>query len=137
MALQSDNYWLNSRTPCITYGLRGLVYFKLTVSGPARDPHSGVFGRMVHEPMTDLIQLMSKLVASDGTILVPGVDDMVSIADAEEKSAYRYQCGCLGGADERAPRTHTGRSTRSWTTPSRTSRTRSARRSRSRRTRWR
>ena len=40
---------------------------------------------MVHEPMTDLIQLMSKLVASDGTILVPGVDDMVSIADAEEK----------------------------------------------------
>ncbi|KAI0753235.1 CNDP dipeptidase [Daedaleopsis nitida] len=84
----SDNYWLNSRTPCITYGLRGLVYFKLTVSGPSRDLHSGVFGRMVHEPMTDLIQLMSKLVAPDGTILVPGVEDMVPFADAEEREIY-------------------------------------------------
>ena len=82
---QSDNYWLNTRTPCLTYGLRGLVYFKLSVSGPARDLHSGGFGRMVHEPMTDLIQLMSKLVTPDGTILVPGVDDMVSIADVEER----------------------------------------------------
>ena len=81
----SDNYWLNTRTPCITYGLRGLVYFKLTVSGPARDLHSGVFGRMVHEPMTDLIQVMSKLVTPDGTILVPGVEDLVSVADVEER----------------------------------------------------
>ena len=55
------------------------------MSGPARDLHSGGFGRMVHEPMTDLIQLMSKLVASDGTILIPGVDDMVSIPDTEER----------------------------------------------------
>ena len=40
---------------------------------------------MVHEPMTDLIQLMSKLVAPDGSILVPGVEEMVSVADAEER----------------------------------------------------
>ncbi|CCM01338.1 uncharacterized protein FIBRA_03388 [Fibroporia radiculosa] len=84
----SDNYWLNTRTPCITYGLRGIAYFKLTVSGPTRDLHSGAFGRTVHEPMTDLILLMSKLVAPDGTILVPGVDDMVSAASAEERSIY-------------------------------------------------
>ena len=65
------------------------MYFKVTISGPARDLHSGVFGRMVHEPMTDLIQIMSKLVAPDGTILVPGVDDMVSVADAEERYVIR------------------------------------------------
>ena len=40
---------------------------------------------MVHEPMTDLIQIMSKLVATDGSILVPGVEEMVSVADAEER----------------------------------------------------
>jgi len=84
----SDNYWLNSRTPCITYGLRGLAYYKLTVSGPARDLHSGVFGRTVHEPMTDLISIMSKLVDTNGNILVPGVDEMVSAADADEKKLY-------------------------------------------------
>ena len=55
------------------------------VAGPARDLHSGVFGRTVHEPMTDLITLLGKLVAPDGTILIPGVDDMVSAADNEER----------------------------------------------------
>ncbi|KAK7059796.1 CNDP dipeptidase [Favolaschia claudopus] len=84
----SDNYWLNTRTPALTYGLRGLVYFKLNISGPGRDLHSGVFGRTVHEPMTDLISLMSRLVDQGGNILVPGVDDMVSAADTEERALY-------------------------------------------------
>ncbi|TFK53202.1 CNDP dipeptidase [Heliocybe sulcata] len=84
----SDNYWLNDRTPCLTYGLRGLSYFKIVVQGPARDLHSGMFGRAVHEPMTDLIALMSKLVTPDGKILVPGVDEMVPAADDEEKKIY-------------------------------------------------
>ncbi|KAG6919142.1 hypothetical protein DXG01_008949 [Tephrocybe rancida] len=84
----SDNYWLNTRTPALTYGLRGLVYFKATVSGPARDLHSGVFGRTVHEPMTDLITLMSKLVDGQGKILVPGVDEMVEAPTDNEKEIY-------------------------------------------------
>lgn len=85
---QSDNYWLNARTPCLTYGLRGISYYKVTVSGPARDLHSGVFGRTVHEPMTDLIQLMSKLVTPAGEILIPGVDDLVAPLTEEEKSVF-------------------------------------------------
>jgi Cys-Gly metallodipeptidase DUG1 len=84
----SDNYWLNTRTPAITYGLRGLTYFKINVSGPARDLHSGVFGRTVHEPMTDLIKLMSRLVDPDGRILIPGVEEMVEAAGEEEKAIY-------------------------------------------------
>jgi len=42
----------------------------------------------VHEPMTDLIKLMSKLVDPDGKILIPGVDDMVEAASEEEKAIY-------------------------------------------------
>ncbi|KAI8989637.1 CNDP dipeptidase [Trametes punicea] len=84
----SDSHWLNARTPCLTYGLRGIVFFTLTISGPARDLHSGGFGRMVHEPMTDLIYLMGRLVAPNGTILIPGVEDMVAPADAEEREIY-------------------------------------------------
>ena len=81
---QSDNYWLNTRTPCLTYGLRGISYYKLTVSGPAADLHSGAFGRAVHEPMTDLITLMSKLVTPQGKILIPGVEDLVApLTEAE------------------------------------------------------
>ena len=73
----SDNYWLGTTKPCLTYGLRGVSYFHLTVQGPARDLHSGVFGGTVHEPMTDLFALMSKLVTPDGKILVPGIYDQV------------------------------------------------------------
>jgi Cys-Gly metallodipeptidase DUG1 len=40
---------------------------------------------MVHEPMTDLIALMSKLVDPKGNILVPGVDEMVPPPDEEER----------------------------------------------------
>ena len=87
--LQSDNYWLNTRTPALTYGLRGIAYYSIHVSGPARDLHSGTFGRTVHEPMTDLIALMSKLIDREGNILIPGVDDMVSAADAEERCVAR------------------------------------------------
>ena len=82
---QSDNYWLNTRTPVLTYGLRGLSYYKVTVAGPTRDLHSGVFGRTVHEPMTDLISLLGTLVTPGGKILVKGVDEMVEEPDEEEK----------------------------------------------------
>lgn len=86
--MQSDNYWLNTRTPAITYGLRGLSYYKVTITGPARDLHSGVFGRTVYEPMTDLVKLLSTLVTSQGDILIKGVDEMVPPADEEEKYAF-------------------------------------------------
>lgn len=72
----------------LTYGLRGLTCFSLIVSGPARDLHSGVFGRTVHEPMTDLIHLMGRLVDNQGNILIPGVDEMVAAPTDEEKCAY-------------------------------------------------
>ncbi|PPQ82701.1 hypothetical protein CVT25_009398 [Psilocybe cyanescens] len=84
----SDNYWLNTRTPVLTYGLRGLSYYKVTVSGPGRDLHSGVFGRTVHEPMTDLISLLGTLVTPQGDILIKGVDEMVAPPDEEEKKIY-------------------------------------------------
>jgi Cys-Gly metallodipeptidase DUG1 len=42
--------------------------------------------------MTDLIKLMSRLVDSDGKILIPGVDDMVEAASEDEK--YLVHCIC-------------------------------------------
>lgn len=84
----SDNYWLNTTNPCLTYGLRGINYYEIRVNGPDRDLHSGVFGGTVHEPMTDLILLMSKLVAPDGTILIPGIKDLVAPVTDEERQKF-------------------------------------------------
>lgn len=67
------------------------------MTGPSRDLHSGVFGGMVHEPMTDLISIMGKLVTTDGRILVPGVKDMIAAADEKEVYVSRvvYMCRLL------------------------------------------
>ncbi|GAA5996516.1 metallodipeptidase [Rhodotorula paludigena] len=84
----SDNYWLGTTTPCLTYGLRGLSYFSVSISGPAADLHSGVFGAVVHEPMTDLFAIFSKLVSPQGKILVPGINEKVAPLTDEERKLY-------------------------------------------------
>ncbi|KAJ5114598.1 Zn-dependent exopeptidase [Penicillium alfredii] len=84
----SDNYWLGTEKPCLTYGLRGCNYYSISVSGPAQDLHSGVFGGSAHEPMTDLVNVLSKLVDSQGNILIPGIMDLVEPLTEEEKSLY-------------------------------------------------
>ncbi|KKZ62078.1 cytosolic nonspecific dipeptidase [[Emmonsia] crescens] len=84
----SDNYWLGTEKPCLTYGLRGCNYYSLTVSGPGQDLHSGVFGGTAHEPMTDLVNLLSKLVDAQGNILVPGINDLVAPVTEDEKNLY-------------------------------------------------
>ncbi len=84
----SDNYWLGTEQPCLAYGLRGCNYYYLTLSGPGQDLHSGVFGGTVQEPMTDLVRLFSKLVDTDGNILVPGINEMVAPMTEEEKGLY-------------------------------------------------
>jgi nonspecific dipeptidase len=40
----SDNYWLGTKKPCITYGLRGVCYFGVEVACASKDLHSGSFG---------------------------------------------------------------------------------------------
>ncbi|RKP14597.1 hypothetical protein BJ684DRAFT_19007 [Piptocephalis cylindrospora] len=85
----SDNYWLGKSKPCLTYGLRGVSYFRILIKGPGADLHSGVHGGSIHEPMTDLIHLMSRLVLPDGTILVPGILDDVAPLTKEEEETYK------------------------------------------------
>jgi len=84
----SDNYWLGTTKPCLTYGLRGISYWHLTVEGASRDLHSGVFGGTCHEAMTDLVYLFASLVNQKGEILVPGIYDDVAPVTAEEDASY-------------------------------------------------
>jgi len=84
----SDNYWLGKNKPCLTYGLRGMAYFYLSVQCATKDLHSGVYGGAVSEAMVDLVKLMSSLVDSQGKILVPGIYDMVAPVTEDEKLIY-------------------------------------------------
>ena len=84
----SDNYWLGTEKPCLTYGLRGCNYYSLSISGPGQDLHSGIFGGSAHEPMTDLTKILGKLVNTDGKIQIPGINEMVAPLNDDEKSLY-------------------------------------------------
>lgn len=84
----SDNYWLGTEKPCLTYGLRGVSYYSLEVSGPGQDLHSGVFGGTAQEPMNDLVRIMGTMADSQGKILIEGINDLVAPLTDEEKSLY-------------------------------------------------
>ncbi|KAF4662744.1 Metallopeptidase M20 [Perkinsus olseni] len=84
----SDNYWLGTRRPCLTFGIRGAAYFAVEVRGGEKDLHSGSHGGAVHEPLNDLIELMSTLVDSSGKILIPGMYDEVAELTTEERRKY-------------------------------------------------
>ncbi|KAL3284806.1 hypothetical protein HHI36_018946 [Cryptolaemus montrouzieri] len=84
----SDNYWLGTDKPCITYGLRGLCYFYLEVQCAEKDLHSGIFGGTVAEAMSDLVYLLNTLVDETGKILIPGIYDEVAKIQEEETAAY-------------------------------------------------
>ncbi|OAA65888.1 glutamate carboxypeptidase [Niveomyces insectorum RCEF 264] len=84
----SDNYWLGTEKPCLTYGLRGCNYYAVEVSGPGQDLHSGVFGGTAQEPMTDLTRVLATLVDTDGKIQIPGIAEQVAPVTADEASLY-------------------------------------------------
>lgn len=84
----SDNYWLGTKKPVLTYGLRGCNYYQVTIEGPGADLHSGIFGGAIAEPMVDLVQVLSSLVDSKGKILIDGVMDMVAPVTEKEKELY-------------------------------------------------
>ncbi|CDF34511.1 unnamed protein product [Chondrus crispus] len=55
----TDNYWVTTDKPCLTYGLRGLATFHCEVKAGTQTLHSGVYGGCIAEPMTDVIQLLA------------------------------------------------------------------------------
>jgi len=87
----TDNYWLTTRGPTLCYGLRGVVVLTVKVTGALDDLHSGIYGRMVHEPMVDLIKLLSKLVDTNGVITIQGVEKEPTAEEREEAETIGYK----------------------------------------------
>jgi acetylornithine deacetylase/succinyl-diaminopimelate desuccinylase-like protein len=83
----SDTSMLAKGVPSITYGLRGLNYYQIELTGPARDLHSGVYGGAVPNPLTILTELFAKLHDKDFRVAIPGFyDDVAKIPPAERKA---------------------------------------------------
>jgi acetylornithine deacetylase/succinyl-diaminopimelate desuccinylase-like protein len=76
--------------PALTYALRGIIAFEITVRGPSRDLHSGIFGGAVDNPAMALSQLLGKLRDRNGRIAIPGFyDDVVPLTAFERQELKR------------------------------------------------
>lgn len=75
-------------TPALTYGLRGIAYFELKVSGPFQDLHSGGYGGAVANPATILVKLLASLQDEHGRVTVPGFYDRVRPLTDADRAAY-------------------------------------------------
>lgn len=86
VALISDTAIVAPDQPSITYGLRGLAYMELEVTGPKRDLHSGQFGGAVLNPANALCRIIAALHDAEGRVTIPGFYDRVQPLDDAERA---------------------------------------------------
>jgi acetylornithine deacetylase/succinyl-diaminopimelate desuccinylase-like protein len=85
VALVSDTAMISPSQPVIVYGLRGLCYVLIDVTGPGRDLHSGSYGGGIDNPLNVLGHFISKLKDENGRILIPGFYDKVRPISEKER----------------------------------------------------
>ena len=84
--LISDTGMISNQQPSITTGLRGLSYMEVTVTGPNRDLHSGLYGGAVANPINILAQMIASLQDEQQRITIPGFYDKVLELSKEERA---------------------------------------------------
>lgn len=87
--LISDTGMINKETPTITTGIRGLSYVEVTITGPNRDLHSGLYGGAVANPINILTQMIASLQDKNNQITIPGFYNNVRTLSAEEKELMK------------------------------------------------
>lgn len=92
IAVISDSTQYGPGQPAVTYGLRGICYYELRLTGPKQDLHSGSFGGSVTNPANALTQILSQFVDGQGRIQVPGFyDDVIPLTRQEREQFAALQ----------------------------------------------
>jgi len=87
----SDTGMPSPQHPALTYALRGIIAFEITLHGPDRDLHSGIFGGAVENPAMALAQLLAQVRDKFGVIQIPGFyEDVESLSHFEREENRRY-----------------------------------------------
>jgi len=86
IVLISDTHMIANDIPSIEYGLRGLSYMEVEVTGPNKDLHSGLFGGAVDNPINVLCKMIASLKDENNRITIPGFYDKVIDLTAEERA---------------------------------------------------
>jgi acetylornithine deacetylase/succinyl-diaminopimelate desuccinylase-like protein len=81
VAVITDTGMWNIDTPALTTRLRGLAYTEITLKGPNRDLHSGMYGGEALNPINALTRILGDLHDAAGRVRIPGFYDDVSPLD--------------------------------------------------------
>jgi acetylornithine deacetylase/succinyl-diaminopimelate desuccinylase-like protein len=123
VVISADGAMWRSDEPSLTVANRGLAALELTLTGPAKDLHSGRHGGSVANPLHAVARLVASLHQPDGRVAVAGFYDRVRDLSAAERAeiawlpfdeaAYLAQVGASAAVGE------PGYSTleRQWTRP--------------------
>lgn len=120
--ITDTNAW-DIDTPAVTTRLRGMLYTEVTLHGPSRDLHSGLYGGMVLNPINALTRLLGGLHDAEGRVQVPGFYDGIEDPSAEELAMWRDlgfdEAAFLGGVGLKTPMGEAGRTAleRLWSRP--------------------
>lgn len=85
----SDTAQFAPGVPAITYGLRGIAYYELHLTGPNSDLHSGVFGGAVTNPANTLSKMLAAMIDDQGRVQIPGFYDDVETLTDRERDEFR------------------------------------------------
>jgi acetylornithine deacetylase/succinyl-diaminopimelate desuccinylase-like protein len=89
LVIISDTSMFAKGVPSVCYGLRGLSYMQIDLTGPNKDLHSGSFGGSVHNPIQALSEIIAQLHDKHGRITIPGFYRDVLKLTAKERAAYK------------------------------------------------
>ncbi len=90
--LISDTSMYATGVPTITYGLRGLLYMEVEVTGANKDLHSGSFGGAVANPINELSKIISQLQDKNGKATIPNFyKDVLKITKEERENFKRLK----------------------------------------------
>ncbi|PIE37216.1 MAG: hypothetical protein CSA54_01905 [Gammaproteobacteria bacterium] len=88
LALICDTGMWDSETPLINTTLRGSAGGELTLTGPAIDLHSGMYGGPAINPIRVLVKILADLHDDNGCITLPGFYDGVPILSEEQRAEW-------------------------------------------------
>lgn len=89
LALICDTGLFQSKSPAIVTMLRGLLGEEITITGPNKDLHSGMYGGLAINPIRVLSRILAGLHDDQGRVTIPGFYD--GVGDLPEEIAAQWQ----------------------------------------------